>query len=161
MAAQDKRRSSRRQRPGVSALPGGGSRRVLDAPVREDHDDVRAGIPRRRDVGAVMPGGEARAAGLSRDRVVGGPDRIVAEQRNTLAGDIEPGRSAGGRIVPTRPDMCDPQLVQVTDRLDDTVRAGIPDVVIADRHDIDPSVLQTRKELRIEGEREPMGVPAE
>ena len=57
--------------------------------------------------------------------------------------------------------MCDAQLVQMTDRLDYAVRAGIPDVVVADRHDINPGVLQTGKELRIEGEREPMGVPAE
>jgi hypothetical protein len=53
------------------------------------------------------------------------------------------------------------QLVEVLDRLDDAVWAGIPDVVVGDRHDVDPSLLQARHELRIEGEREPVRMPAE
>ena len=49
----------------------------------------------------------------------------------------------------------------MTDRLDDAVRAGIADVVVADRHDIDASVSQAHEKLRIEGEGEPMRVPTE
>jgi hypothetical protein len=53
--------------------------------------------------------------------------------------------------------MCDPEVVEVADRLDDTPRSGIPDVVVADRDDVDARVGQTLEQRRVEGEREPVG----
>ncbi len=58
-------------------------------------------------------------------------------------------------------DVPDPERVEMADRLDHPGRAGVPDVVVADRHGVDPRRGQTCEQRRVEGERQAVRVPAE
>ena len=69
---------------------------------------------------------------------------------------IEAGRLARSLRVPPGPDRLHARLVHVRDRLDDSVRPGVADVVVRERDDVDAGPPQP--DLQCGVEREPQAV---
>ena len=115
---------------------------VLGAPVREDDDDVRAGLAGRRHVRATA-GRQRRAADPSWRRVVARGDRVVAEDRDLRPGRLEIAAGARRREVlarAARPRSRASSTFVIVWRMPGA--AGVADVVVGERDVVDAGVRQ-------------------
>ena len=105
--------------PGQLLLRGEGGRVVLGAPVREDDDDVRAGLAGRGHILLHVRRVQRRAADLGRGRVVPAGDRVVGQDRDLGAAGLQDRRLARRGQVLARAGHLEAALRQVLDRLQD------------------------------------------